>query len=341
MTPISWPAAAYPMAPSWPPAPPGPTTSPTTAATPPTASTSASTAPPTPTPLNLEPAFQEIDAPSDSLAAVARGQWARLRDLLEAARDPAHLPDSATVAALLDIPAWGAADALRHLLADRHNLAGDNLHVAYDPATGRFRPIYRYEGGLSAITRQRGLTNAATLSYLGAPLPLWRFVNQHPALRLAKLRALHRLTATPAPVEGAIRAAAPAARLLAWAPGSQFPIRQRRWLADELRAALRHNRVLIHRSLTEDTWLYGTARAVGTRTRYELIAEGEGPLTVEIPGARPRLLLAGIAPTPDGGEPGLVPVRDTLSGPSAGLRVRNALSGEELPKERVRVAAVR
>ncbi|MBC7448412.1 MAG: CotH kinase family protein [Hymenobacteraceae bacterium] len=310
--------------------------------------------------LALEPAFQEVEAPSDSLAAVALGQWARLRDLVTAAPDsPAAVPDSATVAAVFEVAAWGAADALRHLLADRHNLAGDNLHVAFDPRTGRFRPIYRFEGGLVTAERSRGLTNAPTLSYNGGPLPLWLFVNQQPAFRLAKLRALYRLTATPAAVEAALRVAAPATALLTQAPGAQYPIRQRRWVADNLRRDLRHNRALIHRSLTEDAWLYATARVTGGRLRLELLPEGEGPIAVigvqvrqgkawrDLPLALHKPLLAGIGLVGAGGELGLVPVRDTLSVPwsaarlaAVRLRVRNALSGQELPASRIRVVTI-
>lgn len=312
--------------------------------------------------LALEPAFQEVEAPSDSLAAVARGQWARLRDLVETAPpgSPAALPDSAAVAAVFDVAAWGAADALRHLLADRHNLAGDNLHVAYDFRTGRFRPIYRFEGGLTAAERARGLTNAPTLSYNGGSLPLWRFVNRCPALRLAKLRALHRLTATPAAVEAALRAAAPATPLLTHAPGAQFPIRQRRWVAETLRRDLCHNRALIHCSLTADTWLYATARVAGGRLHLELLPETEAALNltsvevrrggawVRVPIGPQPPLLAGIGPSEATGELELQPVRDTLSvpwpaAPPADVRlgVRNALSGRAVPAKRVRAVMVR
>ena len=307
--------------------------------------------------LALEPAFQAVEAPSDSLAAVARGQWARLRDLVEAAEaDPARLLDSAAVAAVFDIPAWGAADALRHLLADRHNLAGDNLHVAFDPRTGRFRPIYRYEGGLAQAEQSRGLTNALTLSYNGGDLPLWRFVNRCPALRLAKLRALHRLTATPAAIEAALREVEPASALLTLAPGAQNPIRQRRWLTEILTSNLRQNRALIHRSLTADAWLYATARVAGGRLHLELLPETEGALvltggrtgaaggqTLSLP--QPLILLAGVALLAPDGPVALVPVRDTLSLPwPAALgypeEVRldvHTLSGESLPAGRVRL----
>ncbi len=313
--------------------------------------------------LALEPAFQEVSASSDSLAAVARGQWARVRDLVmaSASGSPAGLPDSAAVAAVFDVDAWGAADALRHLLADRHNLAGDNLHVAYDFRTGRFRPIYRFEGGLVAAERSKGLTNASTLSYNGSPLPLWRFVNQQPALRLAKLRALYRLTATPARVEAALRAAGPATVLLTHAPGAQYPIRQRRWHAEDLRRVLRGNRTLIHRSLTEDAWLYGTVRVVGAELRLELLPETEGALLITevrvrgragwrrlaVVGNRP--ILAGVGPVGSAGEQGLVPTVIPLTlpwtspaAPSALLvRGRNLLSGQLLPAHRVRVTMCR
>lgn len=313
--------------------------------------------------LTLEPAFQDIDAPSDSLAAVARGQWARLRDLVEAAEaDPTRPPDSATVAAVLDVAAWGAADALRHLLADRHNLAGDNLHVAFDGRSRRFRPIYRYEGGLVAAEQTRGLTNEPTLSYNGAPLRLWRFVNGCPALRLAKLRALHRLTATPAAIEAALWAAAPATALLTRTPGAQYPIRQRRWVAGNLRRDLRANRALIHRSLTADAWLYATARRRGGRLHLELLPETEGAVEVlglavrwgaafrELPFDRPRVLLAGIGSLTPGGPIELLPVRDTLNlawpaelGDPVEVKIhgRNALTGQPLPAARVRVGVER
>ncbi len=303
--------------------------------------------------LALEPAFQEVEAPSDSLAAVARGQWQRLRDVVEAAEiDPAHQPDSAIVAAIFDVPAWGAADALRHLLADRHNLAGDNLHVVFDPPTHRFRPIYRFEGGLAAATRTNGLTNAATLSYNGGPLRLWRFVNVNPTLRLAKLRALHRLTATPAVVDAALQAIGPASALLTAAPGAQYPIRQRRWVAQTIGRDLRANRALIHENLTAAAWLYSTAHLANGRLHLELMAETEGALTVGAPVGgvgRPRLLVAGVGPLTPSGLLGLVPARDTLSWPwpigaalpnALQLSVRNALTGKLLPAARVRIASV-
>jgi CotH kinase protein len=319
--------------------------------------------------LSLEPAFQEVEATNDSIAAVALERWGRVRDLayrvgplLDAAADPATvpLPDSATVAALLDIPRWAAADALRHLLADRHNLAGDNLHVVYDPHSGRFFPLYRFEGGLVAIHAANGLTNGPTLTYNQAPLPLWCLVNRQPTLRAAKLRALHRLTASPQIVDAAVRAAASTTALVTRSPGAEQPIRARRWLAQKQQRALQANRALIHRSLTESTWLYATARYANGRLWLELLPEAEGALqltgvllrTAAGPAmfhlAKPADLLTRTGPLTMGGPEALLRTRDTLSLPwngprplSVELTVQNALTGLPLPPERVRVAQLR
>ncbi len=306
--------------------------------------------------LALEPAFQDVEAPSDSVAAVALGRWAQLRDLV---RTPdAGRVDSAAVGAVFDVAAWGAADALRHLLADRHNLAGDNLNVVFDPATGLFRPIYRFEGGLTAAARAYGLTNAPTFGYNHGPLPLWAFVNTQPTLRLAKLRRLHRLTATPAAVEDALRRAADATDLLVHAPGSNQPIRQRRWVAAGFAANLRANRALIDQSLSADTWLYATGRWHPIRRQLEvvLLPEAEGALmvrAVEVQTAAgnvtrsvpARALLARPGALEPGGPLGLVPVADTLyltwPGPRpVAIKVvaDNMLTGKVLPAKRVRVA---
>ncbi len=318
--------------------------------------------------LALEPAFQEVDAPSDSLAAVALGRWAQVRDLarqasllLDNSPDPATaaLPDSAAVAAVLDIPRWAAADALRHLLADRHNLAGDNLNVVFDPSTGRFFPIYRFEGGLVDLQPANGLTNGATLTYNNGPLPLWALVNRQPTLRAAKLRALHRLTASPKIVEDALRTAAPVGELVTRAAGSELPIRARLAAARRQERALLGNRALIHRSLTEHAWLYATVQIRDGRIHLELLPESEAPLRLtdvllrtangpavfHLPN---QLLLTRTGPLTPGGPEALLRTLDTLSLPWNGpapltvdLTVQNALTGQALPAERVRVARLR
>lgn len=306
--------------------------------------------------LSLDPAFQEVEAPDDStgaaLAARALGAWARVRDLTRLT-DP--LPDSAAVAALLDVQAWGAADALRHLLADQHNLAGDNLHVVFDPATGRFRPVYRFEGGITWAERTDGLTNAATLRYNGHPLPLWALVNRQPTLRWAKLRALHRLTASAAPVAAALRATEPTTRLVTRAAGSEFPIRQRRWKAAKIQQAVVANRGLLHQSLTRDAWLYAQARISNSELVVELLPEAEGALEVMavvadgrmLPLPSPRRLLTRLGPLESPGSPeALLRTVDTLRLPwptgtpaprRLTLRARNALTGQALAPDRVRV----
>jgi len=300
--------------------------------------------------LALEPALQEVEAPHDTLAAAALGRWAMVRDLarragplVDAAADPAlvRLPDSAAVARVLDIAQWGAADALRHLLADQHNLAFDNLHVVFDPSTGRFRPIYRFEGGLTTLARTHGLTNAATLRYNGHPLPLWQLVNRQPTLRLAKLRTLHHLTATSMPVEAALKAAGPTADLVVRSAGSEFPIRQRRWKAEKLRRALRFNQALIHQSLADDAWLYAHVRPGGAGWQLEALPEAEGALELEVAGRR-RLLLTRTGPLYPGGPEALLRTVDTVlvPGGSGPWRVRNALTGKPLPAGRVQVVSL-
>ncbi len=312
--------------------------------------------------LALEPAFQEVDVtPSDSATARALGAWQTVRDLVTRTNDAVEtaageappLPDSATVAAVFDLAAWGRADALRHLLADEHNLAFDNLHVVFDPRTGRFQPIYRFEGGIVPANRTNGLTNAATLAYNGQPLPLWLFVNRHPTLRLTKLRALHQLTASAEAIQSVLRAAEPAAQLVTRAPGSEFPIRQRRWKWDKLQRALRQNRALIHQSLTADAWLYATVRRAGNALRIELLPESEGALRVRIAGqTRTVMTRSGplpARPAPVGAAEGLRRTVETFSipwpaerpFPAPLLDVSNALSGNHLPAEQVRAAEVR
>lgn len=287
--------------------------------------------------LALEPAFQEVDAPNEIDAAVALGDWVKVRDLayqagplVDRSADPAtaQLPDSAAVAALLDVARWGRADALRHLLADQHNMAGDNLHVVF--AGHRFFPIYRFEGGIAPLERTNGLTNAATLTYNGHPLPLWQLVNRQPNLRLAKLKALYQLTSTAKPIEAALRAAAPAAALVLRAAGSEFPIRQRRWKAEKLRRALRQNQQQIQHSLTE-AHLYVNVEIKPFRYYLELLPESEAPLLISVNGRRILQFNRTGPLTPDGAE-GLLRTVDTLytTKDSLQLTAFNDLTGRRL-----------
>lgn len=306
--------------------------------------------------LALEPAFQEVDAPNDSLAAEALGALADLRDaallagpLYDRAPDPATAPlppsSGVTILCKMDQERWAAADALRHLLADQHNMAGDNLHLVYDPMHQTFFPLYRFEGGLAPLERANGLTNAATLTYNGHPLPLWQLVNRQPELRYLKLHVLYKLTATPKAIEAALRAAAPVADLVLRAGGSEFPIRQRRWKADKMLGALRQNQRVIHQSLAEAS-LYVNVINEGDSAylMLELLPETEGEVEVEVlekKGWEKRWLRNRTGPLYPGGPEALLRTVATMRVErSAVLQIRafNGLTRKPLTKQQLHVA---